>query len=152
MIHTFLEIYGFREENGTKKEDSAEFWKRCVINLSRFSNSEADISRREKNGQSKERLQKIIKEKFERDFKLKLHGLDHLDYFCIDALHSAQDPFELEIFNDETDRLNDVLLRNSPVRNYANYKKHQDIKRLNKKLERMRTTLNRFQRPEGISG
>lgn len=125
MIHIFLEIYGFRYEGGNKTEDSAEFWKRCVINLTRFSNSETDDYKRKKNGQTKKKLQNDIKEKLEHDFKLKLHGLDHLEYFCIDALYEAHDPFELKVFNDETKRLYKVLLKNTPVRNYTNYKNHQ---------------------------
>ena len=137
MIHIFLEIYGFKVENGKKVEDSAAFWKRCVVNLTRFSNSEADDKKRKKNGQTKDNLKKIIKEKFELDFKLKLHGLVHLEYFCIDSLYTEQDPSECKMFNAETDRLYSVLLRNSAARNFANYQKDQENKYLKATLKRL---------------
>ena len=122
MIKIFLSMYGFRVENFDKKSDPEEFWRRLVVNFTRYSFSEAEVTKRKETKETSDDLELCVLERLKKHFSLANHGLDDIKYFYIDSLYSKENAKELEMFNNETERLYEVLRTNSPARSFAHQK------------------------------
>ena len=116
MIETFLNAYGYRLEGEKKVTDHEEFWKRCVINFTRFSFNEEVMINRRKARESKAQIEHKTQEKLEMLFGFGAQGLEH---FFIDSHYSKSNPEENERFHEETERLYLLLLTKSAARSYA---------------------------------
>ena len=113
MIKTFISLYGYRIENEDKISNSEEFWKRCVLNFTKFSFNEESTRHRRRTRESKSRLKLKTQDKLEGLFGFAAQGLKH---FFIDSLYSKDNPEELKRFEEETERLYQFLLTKSAER------------------------------------
>ena len=116
MIESFLKLYGYRVENGAKVSDPEEFWKRCVLNFTRFAFNEVAVRNRRKTGESKSQLNVKIQEKLENLFGYSAQGLKH---FFIDSFYSKDNPEEVKMFEKETENLYRFLVTKPAARTFA---------------------------------
>ena len=89
---------------------------------SRSKSLDSDKIKRKETKDTSDDLELCILERLKKHFPLANHGLDDIKYFYIDSLYSKEDAKELEMFNNETERLYDVLRTNSPARSFAHQK------------------------------